>query len=68
MTARRLGSTRRPQLGPLVTHAHRESVERYIRVGVDEGAELLCGGERPGDQLEAGRSSPRRCSQASKTA
>ena len=42
------------QLGPLVTHAHRESVERYIRLGVDEGAELLCGGERPGDGLEAG--------------
>jgi len=42
------------QLGPLVTHAHRESVERYIRLGVDEGAELLCGGERPGDELERG--------------
>ena len=42
------------QLGPLVTHAHRESVERYIRLGVEEGAELLCGGERPGDGLEAG--------------
>ena len=26
------------QLGPLVTHAHRDSVERYIRLGVDEGA------------------------------
>ena len=42
------------QLGPLVTHAHRESVERYIRLGVDEGADLLCGGKRPGDQLEPG--------------
>jgi acyl-CoA reductase-like NAD-dependent aldehyde dehydrogenase len=42
------------QLGPLVTHAHRESVERYIRLGVEEGAELLCGGERPGDGLERG--------------
>ena len=42
------------QLGPLVTHEHRESVERYIRLGVDEGAELLCGGERPGDELERG--------------
>jgi aldehyde dehydrogenase (NAD+)/betaine-aldehyde dehydrogenase len=42
------------QLGPLVTHEHRESVERYIRLGVDEGAELLCGGERPGDRLERG--------------
>ena len=43
------------QLGPLVTHEHRDSVERYIRLGVDEGAELLCGGERPGDELEARR-------------
>jgi aldehyde dehydrogenase (NAD+) len=42
------------QLGPLVTHEHRESVERYIRIGVDEGAELLCGGERPGGDLEPG--------------
>jgi aldehyde dehydrogenase (NAD+)/betaine-aldehyde dehydrogenase len=42
------------QLGPLVTHEHRESVERYIRVGVDEGAELLCGGERPGGELGRG--------------
>ncbi len=42
------------QLGPLVTHAHRERVEGYIRRGVDEGAELLCGGERPGDRLERG--------------
>jgi aldehyde dehydrogenase (NAD+)/betaine-aldehyde dehydrogenase len=42
------------QLGPLVTHEHRESVERYIRLGVDEGAELLCGGARPGGALERG--------------
>jgi aldehyde dehydrogenase (NAD+) len=42
------------QLGPLVTHAHRERVEGYITLGVDEGAELLCGGERPGDRLERG--------------
>ncbi|MGZ8701624.1 MAG: aldehyde dehydrogenase family protein [Gaiellaceae bacterium] len=42
------------QLGPLVTHEHRDSVERYIKIGVDEGAELLCGGERPGGELERG--------------
>ena len=42
------------QLGPLVTHEHRDSVERYIKAGVDEGAELVCGGERAGDALEAG--------------
>ena len=43
------------QLGPLVTHEHRESVERYIRLGVDEGAELLCGGERPGGDARGRR-------------
>jgi aldehyde dehydrogenase (NAD+)/betaine-aldehyde dehydrogenase len=32
----------------------REGVERYIRLGVDEGAELLCGGARPGGALERG--------------
>lgn len=42
------------QLGPLVSHEHRDNVERYIRVGLDEGADLLCGGERPGGALEAG--------------
>jgi len=42
------------QLGPLVSQDHRESVEGYITVGVDEGARLVCGGERPGGELEAG--------------
>ncbi len=42
------------QLGPLVTHEHRDSVERYIKLGVEEGADLLCGGERPGGDLEPG--------------
>jgi malonate-semialdehyde dehydrogenase (acetylating)/methylmalonate-semialdehyde dehydrogenase len=30
--------------GPVVTAAHRERVERYIQMGVDEGAELLVDG------------------------
>jgi aldehyde dehydrogenase (NAD+)/betaine-aldehyde dehydrogenase len=42
------------QLGPLISRDHRDSVEAYIRVGVDEGAQLVCGGERPGGDLEAG--------------
>jgi acyl-CoA reductase-like NAD-dependent aldehyde dehydrogenase len=42
------------QLEPLVTHDHHESVERYIRTGLDEGAALPCGGERPGGELESG--------------
>lgn len=35
-------------VGPLVTAAHRERVEGYIKAGVDEGAELVAGGGRPG--------------------
>jgi aldehyde dehydrogenase (NAD+)/betaine-aldehyde dehydrogenase len=42
------------QLGPLISRDHRDSVEAYIKVGVDEGAQLICGGERPGGDLEAG--------------
>ena len=37
------------EMGPLITPAQRESVEGYIQVGVDEGAELVCGGERVGN-------------------
>ena len=42
------------QLGPLVSFEHRESVEGYIRAGVDEGAKLLGGGERPDGDLADG--------------
>jgi acyl-CoA reductase-like NAD-dependent aldehyde dehydrogenase len=42
------------QLGPLISRDHRDSVEAYIRIGIDEGAQLVCGGERPGGDLEAG--------------
>ena len=35
------------KMGPLVSSAHREKVESYIKIGVDEGAKLLCGGKRP---------------------
>jgi acyl-CoA reductase-like NAD-dependent aldehyde dehydrogenase len=42
------------QLGPLVSQEHRDSVEAHIRTGVAEGAQLLCGGERPDGDLAAG--------------
>jgi acyl-CoA reductase-like NAD-dependent aldehyde dehydrogenase len=42
------------QLGPLVSMDHRDSVEAHIRSGVDDGADLLCGGERPDGELAAG--------------
>jgi aldehyde dehydrogenase (NAD+) len=34
------------QVGPLVNPAALEKVERYVGIGVDEGARLVCGGER----------------------
>ncbi|GMV83158.1 MAG: aldehyde dehydrogenase [Planctomycetota bacterium] len=37
----------RHQIGPLVNEAQRERVERYVAIGQEEGAKLLCGGRRP---------------------
>ena len=34
-------------VGPLVNGGAREKVERYIDIGQNEGADLLCGGRRP---------------------
>lgn len=43
------------KMGPLVSQAHREKVENYIRIGKEEGAALLCGGKRPeGKEYEKG--------------
>jgi acyl-CoA reductase-like NAD-dependent aldehyde dehydrogenase len=36
------------EMGPLITPAQRDSVESYVQIGVDEGAKLVCGGERVG--------------------
>ncbi len=41
------GLTPGVKMGPLVSAAHREKVESYIKVGVQEGAKLVCGGGRP---------------------
>ena len=35
-----------PDLGPLITEKDMEKVLSYIQSGVEEGAELVCGGER----------------------
>jgi len=35
------------QLGPLAGARHRERVEGYMRIGCDEGARLVTGGDRP---------------------
>ena len=46
----RLGNGLDPETecGPLISAAHRAKVERYIALGLSEGAELLAGGQRPG--------------------
>jgi betaine-aldehyde dehydrogenase len=41
------GMTAGVKMGPLVSAAHREKVESYIKIGVQEGAKLVCGGGRP---------------------
>ena len=35
------------QMGPLVSQSHRASVEKYVQLGIDEGAKVLFGGVRP---------------------
>ena len=47
--ALRLGdpSQEATQMGPLVSGKHREGIERYVQLGLDEGGNLLTGGRRP---------------------
>ena len=48
-----LGDPRDPAttMGPLVNAAQFESVQRYIRIGLEEGGRLICGGPgRPADK------------------
>jgi aldehyde dehydrogenase (NAD+)/betaine-aldehyde dehydrogenase len=42
------------QLGPLVSHEQLERVQGYVQSGIDDGAQLLTGGDRPGGDLSAG--------------
>jgi betaine-aldehyde dehydrogenase len=43
------------QTGALISAEHRDKVERYIRLGIDEGARLVAGGGRPDEpELEKG--------------
>ncbi len=53
----RLGDPRDPrtQMGPLISAKQRGIVERYVAIGVEEGATLAAGGRRPeGSALAAG--------------
>ncbi len=44
------------QVGPQVSTSQRETIERYVQIGRDEGAEVLIGGARPelGEVLDDG--------------
>ena len=42
------------RLGPLVSAAQRERVRDYIRIGIEEGATLLCGGPEQPEGLDKG--------------
>jgi acyl-CoA reductase-like NAD-dependent aldehyde dehydrogenase len=42
------------QVGPMISGGQRETVEAYIRTGVDEGARLVTGGDRPDGELGHG--------------
>jgi aldehyde dehydrogenase (NAD+)/betaine-aldehyde dehydrogenase len=42
------------QLGPLVSAEHRDRVEGFVRGGVEQGAQVVVGGKRPGGDLGAG--------------
>jgi alpha-ketoglutaric semialdehyde dehydrogenase len=41
------GREEKTQVGPLIHEAAREKVERYVRIGQEEGAELVTGGKAP---------------------
>jgi betaine-aldehyde dehydrogenase len=42
------------EMGPIISPVHRERVESYIATGREEGAKLLCGGNRLGGPLADG--------------
>lgn len=43
------------QIGPLISERQRQTVERYVKLGLDEGATLAAGGRRPeGKEFERG--------------
>lgn len=42
------------QIGSLISPKHLERVHGYVRIGTEEGAELLTGGQKPGNGLDRG--------------
>ena len=45
---------KKTQMGPVVSAEHRNRVESYIRIGIEEGAKLLLGGQKPKPPLDKG--------------
>ena len=43
-----------PDMGPIISKKQLETVEGYVRIGRDEGAEVTAGGARPSDASLAG--------------
>jgi acyl-CoA reductase-like NAD-dependent aldehyde dehydrogenase len=52
----RVGMPESPEteVGPLISSGQRETVERYVAIGVDEGARIVVGGDRPDGELSDG--------------
>lgn len=42
------------ETGPLISAAHRDSVDAYVKAGIAEGARLRCGGKKGDGSLESG--------------
>jgi acyl-CoA reductase-like NAD-dependent aldehyde dehydrogenase len=38
-----------PDMGPIISSRQRETIERYVTIGKDEGAKVVAGGGRPSD-------------------
>ncbi|MDR2154204.1 MAG: aldehyde dehydrogenase [Burkholderiaceae bacterium] len=48
-------ASERTQMGPLISASHRQNVERYVALGVSEGARIRTGGARPrGPEFDRG--------------
>ena len=52
----RLGDPRDPAttMGPIATERHQEQVLKYIRSGIEQGAQLVCGGDGPVEGVQSG--------------
>lgn len=38
------------EMGPAISSAHKASVLEYVKIGIEEGAHLVCGGQDPGGE------------------